>query len=96
LIRLSAVALVVAVEILGPMKVRDSGMPEQSYWEGLFDIGGVLDALKIDQEVNDAVEVGCGYGTFTLPVAQRIRGSQSAPKKRATETTEHVRVGAQQ
>jgi ubiquinone/menaquinone biosynthesis C-methylase UbiE len=60
------------------MKVRDSGMPEQSYWEGLFDIGGVLDALKIDREVNDAIEVGCGYGTFTLPLAQRIRGTLHA------------------
>lgn len=57
------------------MKVRDSGMPEQSYWEGLFDIGAVLDGLKIDQRIEDAVEVGCGYGTFTLPVAQRIRGT---------------------
>jgi ubiquinone/menaquinone biosynthesis C-methylase UbiE len=56
------------------MKVRDSGMPEQSYWEGLFDIGGVLDGMKIDQRINDVVEVGCGYGTFTVPVAQRIGG----------------------
>jgi 16S rRNA A1518/A1519 N6-dimethyltransferase RsmA/KsgA/DIM1 with predicted DNA glycosylase/AP lyase activity len=38
----------------------------------------VLDASKIGQEVNDAVEVGCGYGTFTLPVAQRIRGTLHA------------------
>lgn len=57
------------------MKVRDSGMPEQSYWESLFDIEGVLDRLKIDPQIGDAVEVGCGYGTFTLPVAQRIRGT---------------------
>ena len=57
------------------MKVRDSGMPEQTYWESLFDIEGVLDRLKIDSQISDAVEVGCGYGTFTLPVAQRIRGT---------------------
>src|SRR4051794_22933195 len=57
------------------MKVRDSGMPDQSYWEGLFDIGGVLDALQIDREIDDAAEVGCGYGTFSLPIAQRIRGT---------------------
>lgn len=56
------------------MKVRDSGMPEQSYWEGLFDLRGVLDGLQIDRRINEAIEVGCGYGTFTLPVAQRIRG----------------------
>ena len=57
------------------MKVRDSGMPEQSYWESLFDIAGVLDRLEIDQRIADAAEVGCGYGTFTVPVAQRIRGT---------------------
>jgi len=60
------------------MKVRDSGMPEQSYWEELFNVGGVLDALGIDQRIGDAVEVGCGYGTFTVPVAQCIRGTLHA------------------
>ena len=57
------------------MRVRDSGMPEESYWESLFDVPRVLDELEIDQRIGDAVEVGCGYGTFTLPVAQRIRGT---------------------
>lgn len=56
------------------MKVRDSGMPEQDYWERLFDVGAILDAFRIDRSVKDVVEVGCGYGTFTLPVAQRIAG----------------------
>lgn len=53
------------------MKVRDSGMPEQNYWEGLFDICRVLEGMNIDQQISDAIEVGCGYGTFTLPVAKR-------------------------
>lgn len=57
------------------MKVRDSGMPEQEYWESLFDVPGVLDGLGLDSRINDAVEVGCGYGTFTVPFAQRIRGT---------------------
>lgn len=60
------------------MKVRDSGMPEQPYWESLFDLALILDSLKIDRIVGDVVEVGCGYGTFTLPVAQRIRGTLHA------------------
>ncbi len=60
------------------MKVRDSGMPEQDYWESLFQIDGVLDGLAIDTSIRDAVEMGCGYGTFTLPVAQRIRGTLHA------------------
>ena len=57
------------------MKVRDSGMPGQDYWETLFDIPAVLDGLKIDRTIASAVEVGCGYGTFTVPVARRIAGT---------------------
>lgn len=57
------------------MKVRDSGMPDLSYWESLFDIEGTLAAMAIDSETNDAVELGCGYGTFSLPVARRIPGT---------------------
>jgi SAM-dependent methyltransferase len=57
------------------MKVRDSGMPEQDYWESLFDIPGVLAGVGLDSRVSNAIEVGCGYGTFTVPVAQRIRGT---------------------
>jgi ubiquinone/menaquinone biosynthesis C-methylase UbiE len=60
------------------MKVRDSGMPGQGYWESLFDIHLILDRLKIDQQVGDVVELGCGYGTFTLPVAQRVSGTVHA------------------
>lgn len=56
------------------MKVRDSGMPERDYWESLLDVGAILDALGVDATLGDVVEVGCGYGTFSAPVAQRIRG----------------------
>jgi SAM-dependent methyltransferase len=57
------------------MKVRDSGMPEQTYWETLFDVPGILDRLRVDRTMDSVVEVGCGYGTFTVPVAQRITGT---------------------
>jgi SAM-dependent methyltransferase len=56
------------------MKLRESGMPEQAYWETLFDIDLTLDRLRIDHRLRDVVELGCGYGTFTLPVARRITG----------------------
>ena len=56
------------------MKVRDSGMPEEAYWESLFDIPLILDRLGIDSAVDYVFELGCGYGTFTLPVARRISG----------------------
>jgi SAM-dependent methyltransferase len=60
------------------MKVRDSGMPEQAYWESLFDLNVIFDALGLDHRIGDVVEVGCGYGTFTLPVAGRIHGTLHA------------------
>jgi len=56
------------------MKLRESGMPEEAYWETLFDVGLILDRLEIDGRLRDVVEMGCGYGTFTIPVAQRISG----------------------
>lgn len=56
------------------MKVPDSGMPDEAYWETLFDVPLILDRLKIDGTVEHVAELGCGYGTFTLPVARRIRG----------------------
>lgn len=60
------------------MKVRDSGMPEEAYWEALFDIPEVLDRLQIDSSLCEVAEVGCGYGTFTLPVARRVPGTLHA------------------
>jgi SAM-dependent methyltransferase len=57
------------------MKLRESGMPEESYWESLFDIDLILDRLEIDGGLRNVVELGCGYGTFTIPVARRISGT---------------------
>ncbi|RXK55127.1 class I SAM-dependent methyltransferase [Oleiharenicola lentus] len=57
------------------MKVRDSGMPPQDYWETLFNVPGILDAFGFGPATGDVVELGCGYGTFTLPLARRIRGT---------------------
>ncbi|MCG3144127.1 MAG: hypothetical protein HONDAALG_01520 [Gammaproteobacteria bacterium] len=56
------------------MKLRQSGMPEEGYWETLFDVPLILDRLEIDDKLRNVVELGCGYGTFSLPVAKRISG----------------------
>lgn len=53
-------------------------MPEETYWETLFDIPMILDRLAIDARIRELVELGCGYGTFTLPVARRISGTLTA------------------
>jgi SAM-dependent methyltransferase len=57
------------------MKVRESGMPEEAYWETLFDVGLILDRLGVNFRLQDVVEFGCGYGTFTIPIAKRISGT---------------------
>lgn len=50
-------------------------MPDEDYWESLFDVPVVLNRLGIDHSLRDVVEIGCGYGTFSLPVAARISGT---------------------
>lgn len=57
------------------MKIRESGMPEESYWESFFDSQFILSQLRFDNTINDAVEFGSGYGTFTIPAAKIIKGS---------------------
>jgi SAM-dependent methyltransferase len=56
------------------MKVRDSGMPDEEMWEQFFDPDFILRAFGIDAGVQDIVEFGCGYGTFTLAAARLVQG----------------------
>jgi SAM-dependent methyltransferase len=55
-------------------KGRDSGMPVVEQWESYFDVAGVLDSLGCREVSGDVVEFGCGYGTFTVPLAERTVG----------------------
>ncbi len=81
------------------MKLRESGMPDEEYWESLFDVGLTLDRLGIDETVGDVVELGCGYGTFTLDIARRISGSiatfdvDTAMVRRTLERAADERIG---
>ena len=56
------------------MKVRDSGMPNEEMWDKFFKPKRILKTLGIDSTIRDIVDFGCGYGTFTLPVAQVVKG----------------------
>lgn len=56
------------------MKIRESGMPDQKMWEKFFDPENALTILGLDSQVTDVAEFGCGYGTFTIPAAKRIKG----------------------
>jgi SAM-dependent methyltransferase len=53
-------------------------MPPAEQWESYFDAAGILESLCCRQLSGDAVEFGCGYGTFTIPAAQRIVGTLHA------------------
>lgn len=56
------------------MKVRDSGMPPESVWTEFFNSDELLYKMQINSSVNHLVEIGCGYGTFTIPTAKIIGG----------------------
>lgn len=57
------------------MKGRESGMPQKEMWEQFFDPLKVLKTLGLNEKISDAVEFGCGYGTFTIPAARVVKGT---------------------
>lgn len=60
------------------MKVRDSGMPDEEMWGGFFEPAKVLATFGLARGVQDLVEFGCGYGTFTLAAAAIASGTVHA------------------
>ncbi|MDE2026909.1 MAG: class I SAM-dependent methyltransferase [Candidatus Omnitrophica bacterium] len=56
------------------MKIRESGMPERNVWEEFFNPKNVLETLGLNSQIVNVAEFGCGYGTFTIPSAQVIKG----------------------
>ena len=50
-------------------------MPVLEQWESYFDADGILESLGCRDSRGDAVEFGCGYGTFTVPLARRTLGT---------------------
>ncbi|OGV39049.1 MAG: methyltransferase type 11 [Lentisphaerae bacterium GWF2_49_21] len=57
------------------MKVRESDMPEEGLWKSFFSPDVILKKLGLTGKMHDAVDFGCGYGTFTIPAAKRIQGT---------------------
>lgn len=55
------------------MKVRDSGMPDELVWQKFYDINLIFEKLQIDGSLNNVVEFGSGYGTFTIPASKIIK-----------------------
>jgi ubiquinone/menaquinone biosynthesis C-methylase UbiE len=57
------------------MKTRESGMPDEKMWDRFFDPDAILDGLNIRDLTGSIVDLGCGYGTFTLPAARKNKGT---------------------
>jgi SAM-dependent methyltransferase len=61
------------------MKARESGMPEEAYWESFFDADAVMEILfNASGLTGNLTEFGCGYGTFTVPAARHTQGIVTA------------------
>jgi SAM-dependent methyltransferase len=60
------------------MKGRESGMPEENYWDTFFDPDLCLKQLLGHSVSGDIVEFGCGYGTFTIPASKLTQGIVTA------------------
>jgi ubiquinone/menaquinone biosynthesis C-methylase UbiE len=54
-------------------KGRESGMPDEAYWQEFFNPECIVS--KLDCSGGDVIEFGCGYGLFTVPAARLISGS---------------------
>jgi ubiquinone/menaquinone biosynthesis C-methylase UbiE len=57
------------------MKVRDSGMPEEGMWSGFFEPDVVLKTMGLRSDTGPVLDLGCGYGTFTIPAARITRSA---------------------
>jgi SAM-dependent methyltransferase len=72
-------------------------MPAVEQWESYFDVVGILSSLGGRDLSGDAIEFGCGYGTFTIPLARRILGTVFAldidPLMVATTTARTLQAG---
>jgi SAM-dependent methyltransferase len=71
------------------MKGRESGMTEESYWDSFFNPTCMVE--KLECACGDVVEFGCGYGTFTVPVAKSTTGRVFALDIDADMVAETVR-----
>lgn len=57
------------------MKARESGMPEEEMWKNFFDVDKIFNELEINSEIEKLVDLGFGYGTFTIPAGRKIKGT---------------------
>ena len=49
-------------------------MPDQAMWESFFCPSATLQKMGLNRYRHKVVDFGCGYGTFSIPVAQITKG----------------------
>lgn len=52
------------------MKLLESGMPDQELWESFFSAGEIIQSFGLDKVNGNILDMACGYGTFTVPLAK--------------------------
>jgi ubiquinone/menaquinone biosynthesis C-methylase UbiE len=58
-----------------PMKGRESGMPDEAYWQTFFYADCLVEKMECAKEKNESItEFGSGYGTFTFTAARCTSG----------------------
>lgn len=50
-------------------------MPDEGMWADYFNAEKIFKKFGLSSATGDAVEFGCGYGTFSIPVARIISGT---------------------
>jgi len=76
------------------MRIRESDMPDEAEWATYFPPIHGLTTMGVSGRVHDVADFGCGYGTFTIPVARIISGSVYAidiDRDKVDILTENVR-----
>lgn len=55
------------------MKYRDSGMPNEEMRDTFFTPIEIINKMNINNQIKILIDIGCGYGTFLLPMSKLIR-----------------------
>lgn len=56
------------------MKIQDSGMPEETMWSKFFDPDTILQQMDFTGDLYSVVDLGCGFGTFSIPASKKTNG----------------------
>lgn len=47
-------------------------MPAEQLWDTFFNPDELIEKIGIDHQVKTLIDIGCGYGTFLLPMAEVV------------------------